>query len=119
MSDSAVETKPVTEAVVEAGSNEVAASNEDLLKIANEVVQLLEEQRAVVDNFINLLEFDTFKFLSKTGRNEGLQLLIKQGPAIEDASKALFRALKKVRREHMSDEVADAALLNNASNSRY
>lgn len=92
-------------------ATEVPAPTKDALqKAVADLTGLLHSQIAHAFSISSLIELDTFKNLSKAGRNELLQSLLKQGGQIKDASKELFTLAKHVKREHLSDEAADNAL---------
>lgn len=63
-----------------------------------------------IDQFKALIESGDFKYVSKKARNAMLHRLLDESREIEELSKVVFRALKKVKRERMQDDGVDRLL---------
>jgi hypothetical protein len=75
-----------------------------------ELAAQLDDLNAIVNEIIKLRGDNLFRYLSKTTRNTLLNDLIEKSGAVEDASRAAFRAIKKIKRERLPEEVADLLL---------
>lgn len=70
----------------------------------------LDDLNAIVVQINKLRGDNLFRFLSKASRNDLLGSLMEKSGTVEDSSRAVFRSLKKVKRERMPEEVADFLL---------
>jgi hypothetical protein len=70
----------------------------------------LDDLNALVVRINQLRGDNMFRYLSKNSRNALLGSLMEKSGSVEDAARATFRALKKVKRERLPEEVADFLL---------
>lgn len=98
------------EAEVQA-SADTSSTNLAALAAINELYASACTYSVLINQLKLLLEANQFRHLSKAKRNEMLDALLNQAGELEDAAKAAHRGLKKVRREHLPDDVADALII--------
>lgn len=75
-----------------------------------ELCTQLDDLNMIVGRIRNLRGNNLFRFLSKTTRNQLLDGLMEKSGSVEDAARAVFRSIKKVKRERLPEEVADLLL---------
>ena len=78
-----------------------------------ELVKQVEKLNFIVNQLNKTHNHDNmFRFLSKNARNELLAGIMETSGAVEDAAKATYRSMKRVKRERLPEEVADLMLVN-------
>ena len=82
----------------------------DVDAMLSELEDMADEFAQVVSHVNNLHENGFFKYLSKPYRNELLQGLLSGSDALEEASRATFRGLKRVKRVRVPDDLVDRLL---------
>ena len=70
----------------------------------------LDDLNSIVAQINKLRSDNLFRFLSKVSRNELLTALMEKSGSVEDAARAAFRSLKKIKRQRLPDEIADLLL---------
>lgn len=76
----------------------------------DELIKQLGQLDRITSSLYKLRNDNMFRFLSKDARNSLLDGLMEKSGAVEDAAKATHRALKKIKRERLPEEVADMLL---------
>ena len=76
----------------------------------NELVNQLYKLSEIVNGLNKLKKDNMFRYLSKNARNKLLLDMMETSGAVEDAAKATYRSIKKVKRERMPEEVSDLLL---------
>lgn len=76
----------------------------------DELIIQISHLQDIADTLYKLRNDNMFRFLSKNARNALLDGLMEKSGSVEDAAKATHRAIKKVKRERLPDEVADLLL---------
>jgi hypothetical protein len=79
----------------------------------NELLEQFDKLTGIIDELYKLKRDNMFRYLSKNARNTLLTGLMESSGAVEDAAKATYRAIKKVKRERLPEEVADLLLVGN------
>lgn len=77
-----------------------------------ELALQLEDLNSIVNQIIKMRSDNMFRFLSKKSRNEILDSMIEKTGAVEDASKAAVRSIRKTKRIPLPDEIADLLIAN-------
>ena len=75
-----------------------------------ELIAQLDDLNTIVEQISKLRSDNLFRFLSKAARNQLLDGLMEKSGAVEDAARAAFRSIKKIKRERLPEEVADLLL---------
>jgi hypothetical protein len=76
-----------------------------------DLADLAEDFLSHVTQIQRLQENGFFQYTSKKTRNDLLNGLLEKADAIDEGCKGAFRALKKVKRQHVPEEVVDALLV--------
>lgn len=76
----------------------------------DELIHQIDNLSDIASALYKLRNDNMFRFLSKDTRNKFLDGLMEKSGAVEDAAKAAHRAIKKIKRERLPDEVADLLL---------
>ena len=71
------------------------------------LVDTIDDLATTVNTIQTALSNGMFKYLSKGTRNELFDKLLEQAGATEDTTKAVFRQLKKVKRERIPEQLTD------------
>ena len=76
----------------------------------DELIDQLYNLNEITDKLYVLKRDNILRYLSKNARNKLLIGLMESSGAVEDAAKATYRSIKKVKRERIPEEVADLLL---------
>ena len=76
---------------------------------------LAEDLLNLVTQIQRLQENGFFQYASKKTRNELLNGLLDKAGSVDETAKVAFRALKKVKRQHVPEEIVDALLVSRAT----
>jgi transposase-like protein len=97
--------------LVQNGSDTVSFDNGKPLNAAIESLKSkILDLHCRVNIINNLVNDESFKNLSKRNRNELMKGLLNESRDIEEISKVVFRSLKKIKRERISEDAIDSFL---------
>lgn len=87
-----------------------AVETSPLAKMVEELTDKIGNYNLKVSIIMRLVDDDQFKLLSKQGRNALMNGMLDDVADLEELTKTFHRALKKVKRERVPEEIIDEML---------
>ena len=94
-----------------AANDEMGPSTADVDVVLNDLEMMSNDLSDHIQGLRLMQENGFFKYASKDCRNELLDGMIKKVDTIDETAKVAFRALKKVKRERVPDNLVDTLLI--------
>lgn len=83
--------------------------------VLGDLASLAEDVLDHVTQIQRLQENGFFQYTSKKARNELLNGLLEKVDSLDETAKVAFRTLKKVKRQHVPEDIVDALLVGRAT----